>query len=261
MRSLCEDTHVNVVSKLRELLSDRGLTGTMRHLLRRTATELARYRPSQLHDRRVRALKEARFDSEFAGVTGGDARLSRLSIASANRRFGVDYRGVDPEEFARGFSQLAIRHEEFTFIDLGSGKGRALLLAAKFPFRRLIGVEFARELHEIAAANVLHYRNPDGKQPQFQLHCMDATEFDFPREPSVVFLYNPFGPEVIARIAQRLLDSYAADPRPVFVLYINPFHLGPWQALGFRSATSGDPFVILIPPQPDSFERLNGGSE
>jgi len=242
---------VKLLSKLRELLLELGPAATIGHLMRRAALELARYRPSQLHDRRVRALKEARFDSEFAVVTGGDARLSKLSIASVNRRFGVDYRGVDPEEFVRGFSQLPVRHEEFVFIDLGSGKGRALLLAAKFPFRRLIGVEFARELHEIAEANVLNLPNPPGKEPQVQLHCMDATEFDFPREALVVFLYNPFGPEVIARVAQRLLDSYVAYPRPVYVLYINPFYLGPWQALGFRTVTSGDPFVILVPPQRD----------
>jgi hypothetical protein len=251
MDVLCEDTHVNAMSKLRKLLGERGAMGTLAHLMRRTATELARYRPSQLHDRRVRAVKEARFDSEFGAFTRGDARLSKLSIVSRNRRFGVDYRGVDPEEFARGFFQLPIRHEDFVFIDLGSGKGRALLLAAKFPFRRLIGVEFARELHEIAAANVLNWRNPDGRCPEFHLHCMDASEFDFPREPLVVFLYNPFGSEVIARVAQRLRDSYAAYPRPVYVLYINPFRLQSWQALGFRTLISGDPFVILIPPQPD----------
>jgi hypothetical protein len=248
---LCENTHMNVISKLYELLGERGPTGTLAHLVRRVAAELGRYRPSQLQDRRARAVKEARFDAEFAVATGGDARLSGLSIAGTNRRFGVDYRGVDPEEFARGFSQLPIRHEEFVFIDLGSGKGRALLLAAQFPFRRLIGVEFARELHEIAVANVLNRRNPDGQPPEFRLYCMDATEFDFPCEPLVLFLYNPFGPEVISRVAQRLFDSYAACPRPIHVLYINPFHLEPWRALGFRTVVSGDPFVILTPLPPD----------
>jgi hypothetical protein len=239
---------VKLTSRLHALLNERGPSGTFTHLLRRTAVELARYRPSQVRARNARAAKEARFDAEFAVATGGDARLSGLSIASMNRRFGVDYRGVDPEEFARGFSKLAIRHEEFVFLDLGSGKGRALLLAAPFPFRRLIGVEFARELHEIAAANLLSWRDANGRSADFQLHCIDATEFDFPREPLVLFLYNPFGPAVVARVAQRLLDSYVGSPRPIYVLYVNPLHLGPWQALGFCTIASGDPFVILAPP-------------
>ena len=235
------------MSRLYALLAERGPSGTVTHLMRRTAIELARYRPSQVRARNARAAKEARFDAEFAVATGGDARLSTLSIASANRRFGVDYRGVDPEEFARAFSALPVRHEEFVFLDLGSGKGRALLLAAPFPFRRLIGVEFARELHEIAKANLLSWRDANETCPDFQLHCMDATEFEFPREPLVLFLYNPFGPEVIARVAQRLLDSHAASPRPIYVLYLNPFHLGPWLELGFRTVASGDSFVILAP--------------
>jgi hypothetical protein len=246
--TLCENALVNPISKLCRSLRERGPTGALTHLLHRTATELARYRPAQVQDRRVRAVREARFDAQFAVLTGGDARLSKLSIASPNRRFGVDYRGVDPEEFARGFSQLPIRHEEFVFVDLGSGKGRALLLAGACPFRTLIGVEFARELHEIAAANVLGWRNREQKCPDFRLYCMDAAEYDFPREPLVVFLYNPFGPEIIARVAQRLLESHAATPRPIYVLYVNPFYLEPWHALGFRTVRSGDPFVILVPP-------------
>jgi hypothetical protein len=249
--TLCEHIEVTPMSRLYELLKERGPSGALAHLLRRAASELVRLRPSEVQARRVRAVKEGRFDEEFAVVTGGDARLSKLSIASTNRRFGVDYRGVDPEEFRRGFSRLPIRHEEFVFVDLGSGKGRALLLAAAFPFRKLIGVEFAHELHEIAQANVRNWRNPDRRNPEFHLYCMDATEFDFPLEPLVLFLYNPFGREVIARVAQRLMDSYAATPRPIYVLYINPFHLEPWLALGFRNVISGDPFVILAPAKPD----------
>ena len=213
-------------------------------------SKLAHYHPRALRFRRVLAQRDARYDADHSVDTTSFVDLKKLSIASPNRRHAVPHIATDPEEFARAMAMLPIRHEEFTFIDLGSGKGRALLLAAKFPFRRLIGVEFARELHETAEANLLSLRNPDGTRPHFHLHCMDATEFEFPAEPLVLFLYNPFGSEIIARVAQRLLDSYSVRPRAMYVLYINPFHLEPWRALGFRTVASGDPFVILAPPSP-----------
>ena len=213
-------------------------------------SKLAHYHPRALKFRRALAQRDARYDADNRVDTTSFVDLKKLSIASANRQYAIPHIATDPEEFTRAMAMLPIRHEEFTFIDLGSGKGRALLLAAKFPFRRLIGVEFARELHEIAETNLLNRRNADGTRPHFQLHCMDATEFEFPAEPLVLFLYNPFGSEIISRVAQRLLDSYSVCSRAIYVLYINPFHLEPWRALGFRTVTAGDPFVILAPPSP-----------
>jgi SAM-dependent methyltransferase len=218
-----------------------GIRLKINDLVRRVARGVEQYRPQALRFRRALAVRDARYDAEHQVDTAA-RHLRKLSIASANRRFGVDHIATDPEEFARAVAQLPIRPEEFVFVDLGSGKGRALLLAGEYPFRRIIGVEFARELHQIAATNTR-------SRERIQVHCLDAVEFDFPLEPLVVFLYNPFGPEVMARVAQRLHDSYAARPRLIYVLYINPFHLEPWQALGFRTVRSGDPFVILTPPQ------------
>jgi SAM-dependent methyltransferase len=236
---------MDMMCRLQELLSQRGPSGALNHLMRRMAKGIEQYRPQALKFRRALALRDARYDAENHVDTGGLTHLEKLSITSPNRRFGVAHIATDPEEFARGVSQLPIRHEEFVFVDLGSGKGRALLLAREYPFRRIIGVEFARELHQIAETNTR-------RRGRIELHCMDVVEFDFPLEPLVVFLYNPFGPEVMARVAQRLYASYVASPRLMYVLYINPFYVEPWQALGFRTVRSGGgPFVILMPPQPD----------
>jgi predicted RNA methylase len=209
-------------------------------LLRRLQRELAHYHPRAFRSRRDLAERDARYDDAYHVDTGGDINLKALAIFSPNRRFGTKYSAIPPEEFARGMAALSIRHEDFTFIDFGSGKGRALLLASDFPFRKLIGIEFARELHEAAATNL---RN----RTSVQLLCMDVVEFEFPQDPLVVFLYNPFGPEIISQVAHRLYRSFAANRRPVYVLYLNPFHLDPWLLAGFRVLRGGDPFVILCP--------------
>jgi SAM-dependent methyltransferase len=198
--------------------------------LRRT---LAYLHPREVRFRRDVARRDARYDAENGVDTSSVADLKSLTIDSANRPHAVAHIATDPKEFARAMAALPIRHQEFTFVDLGSGKGRALLLAHALPFRRLVGVEFALELHEVAKANL--------RGSVVELLCMDATAYDFPAGPLVVFLYNPFGPEIMGKIAHRL----KAHSGPLYVVYINPFHVQPWLACGFRIVARGEPFAIL----------------
>lgn len=77
------------------------------------------------------------------------------------------------------------------FVDLGSGKGRVVLQAARFPFRRVIGVEIAPELTEIAHANIAASR--DGLRCQeIELVTADVLEYRLPPDVTVAYLYNPF---------------------------------------------------------------------
>ena len=81
----------------------------------------------------------------------------------------------------------------FTFVDIGCGKGRALLLAEEYPFRKIIGVEFSRRLAKIAAANAAK-----SARSASQWFTPTPANFNFPPEPLVVFLYNPFSGEFSA---------------------------------------------------------------
>ena len=86
---------------------------------------------------------------------------------------------------------LPIDYTQFTFIDLGSGKGRTLLIASDYPFRRIIGVELLGELHRIAQENIRTYQSPTRKCFALEIIRGDAREFTFPAEPSVIYLFNP----------------------------------------------------------------------
>jgi SAM-dependent methyltransferase len=68
--------------------------------------------------------------------------------------YATGYAGVPPSTLGPALAALPIKHEEFTFVDIGCGKGRALFIAAEFPFRRIVGAELAVELAQIARANV-----------------------------------------------------------------------------------------------------------
>jgi SAM-dependent methyltransferase len=134
------------------------------------------------------------------------------------RRLGPDaedYQPVDPGVFRAALAHIEEDFSGFTFIDVGCGKGRALLLAEEYDFRRIIGVEFSHRLATIAAANAAKI----GSQ-RISVMRADARQFHFPPEPLVVFLYNPFSGEIFRSVMQRL----AQHPSALYVVYVNPLH-------------------------------------
>jgi hypothetical protein len=120
---------------------------------------------------------------------------------------------------------LPIEHfPEYTFIDMGSGKGKMLFVAAEYPFRRVIGVEYSRKLHEQAVVNCSRYRHPMQKCPVIEPIFGNAAEYRFPDDQLVVYLFNPFGPEVLGRMLRNLEQSMEEAPRHVVILMIWPEH-------------------------------------
>ena len=108
------------------------------------------------------------------------------------------------------------------FVDLGSGKGRVLLLASQLPFCRVEGVEFARELHDVASRNLIEWTRLGGRSDRIRAHHGDAAEYRIPDEPCVFFLYNPFGDPVLSRVLDNIEASYVKRPRVMYFVYVNP---------------------------------------
>lgn len=132
------------------------------------------------------------------------------------------YQPTEPALFHEMLRNLNIDFCEFTFIDLGSGKGRTLLMAADYPFRRIVGVELLPELHRIAQKNISKYRSESQKCFVVESQCGDAREFVFPPEPLVLYLFNPLPESGLVQVIGNLERSLRENPRPVYVLYHNP---------------------------------------
>jgi len=108
---------------------------------------------------------------------------------------------------------------DFTFIDLGSGKGRVLLMASDYHFAKIVGVEFIPELHRAAQKNIAGYSNDRQQCRQIETVCVDARDFQFPLEPLVVYLFNPFSEAAFAQVLENLRRSVEESPRPVYIAY------------------------------------------
>jgi hypothetical protein len=110
----------------------------------------------------------------------------------------------------------------FTFIDIGSGKGRTLLMASDFPFRRIIGVEILPDLHRIAEENVRKYKSDSQKCFAIETISEDARKFVFPPESMMLYLFNPLPEPGLVQLIANLEQSLIQYPRHVYVLYHNP---------------------------------------
>jgi hypothetical protein len=124
--------------------------------------------------------------------------------------------------FRRMVRELPIVEEGLVFVDLGSGKGRALMLASEQPFRRIIGVELSPKLDAIARQNLETFRSELQRCHEIELVCMDAAAYAPPLEPLVIYLFQPFPIEVLDAVLERIEASAREAPRRIYIAYMNP---------------------------------------
>ncbi len=140
--------------------------------------------------------------------------------------FHSAYQPTDPAAFHEMIAALQqhahLNLRDFTFVDLGSGKGRTLLMASDYPFRRIIGVELIPSLHRTAEENLSKYRSDSQKCFNLESVCADATTFSLPEDPLVLFLFNPLPDFALRQVLANLERTRRVAPTPVYVLYHNP---------------------------------------
>ena len=156
----------------------------------------------------------------------GHIPLDELTIDSPNRAFGHDYHPVHRQSFNWAMTQitteLSDRLSDFTFVDYGAGRGRALLLASLYPLRKIIGVEFAKELQDDAMMNIAQFPRSLMKCRDVECHLMDAVNIDIPAGKSIFFINDSFGPEVLETVLARMVAAYRANPRRFYLILVHP---------------------------------------
>ncbi len=156
----------------------------------------------------------------------------RFSIETERRvdalsAFGVtnaDYKGYSPIAF-RAF-RAVLRHVEVrpdrdVLLDIGSGKGRAVVLAATYPFKRIIGVDIAEELNVVARSNIARARR-HLRCARIEIVTADAVTFDIPDDVTIVHAFDPFQGPGIEALIESIRRSVRRAPRRLTVLYANP---------------------------------------
>lgn len=104
------------------------------------------------------------------------------------------------------------------FLDYGCGKGRAVVVAATYPFERVIGVDLSESLIEIARVNV--HRMKFRRAKQVDLYHGDASTYQIPPDVNVIFFFNPFRGETLRQVVADIRASFEKSPRKITVIFL-----------------------------------------
>jgi len=162
------------------------------------------------------------FDRRFGVNTSGTLYPNEMDVDEARRQAGNEYIATPHGIFFSMIRALPVDYPHFTFLDIGSGKGAALLYASRFPFRRIVGVEYCAALNQIAEENIRNYRDRRRKCRDIQTLCLDALEYPIPEDPLVLYLANPFKEELMSKMTANVERSARRHPRELVVMSLNP---------------------------------------
>lgn len=193
----------------------------------------------------VRWLSDRLFDLLNGTDTAGAIEPADMTVVGPHRDRGVRYQLTRPRAFRRLLRRLDLPAGE-VFVDIGCGKGRVLMLAREFGFRKIVGVEYAPALCAIAQRNVAA-----ADAAGVVIHCCDAVDYDFAEGETVIFLFNPFDGVVLGKMLERLEASLRRDPRKAWLIYHFPRWMevieshGVFRRIGCH-AYDGCEFVVYV---------------
>lgn len=216
-----------MISRLHKSLRERGFVATMRSARRHLATAFDK-------------LLDRHFDWAFGTETRAIVENADLhDVESPNFARGIRYEPTRVLPFRRVLRAARIPHDG-AFADLGCGKGRACMLAAMHGFASVVGIDYSLQLCRVAERNLDVFRARTGRRFASSIRAMDAADYAFAKNDTVVYLFNPFDAGVLSAVIARLRQSLAAHPRRLWIVYQNPvwrnavestgafLHVGDW---------------------------------
>ncbi len=173
------------------------------------------------------------FDARYGTDTAGYDPLWQYRIASKNAMFGSNYVPSDEGDFVQALSMVEEDFSTMTFIDIGCGKGKPLLLASDLGFKQLVGVEFVLELVEVAKKNFMNKNINNGT-----ILYADAAEYEFPDSDCVVYMSHPFERPVMTKVIENLAKI---KHRKLYVVYWRAGLAADFDQCGFLAPVASMP--------------------
>jgi len=172
------------------------------------------------------------FDQMHGVDTSGLVPATHLVSGHANDEHITAYYGVAPSILRALIGHWRMSGpphpiSSYTFVDVGSGKGRGLLVASEYSFRKVIGIELNPALAAIAWQNVerwtrIHREDPTAARlAPIELFEKDALDFELPDTPTLLFLFHPFEAPVLKNLLRRIETQFAKRPGTLDLLYVN----------------------------------------
>jgi hypothetical protein len=211
-------------------------------LVRRAWSRLLTTGPKQSLAYARHLASEQYHETRFGIRTAGS-----MKTAAVAQRPGLckPYAPIPYRSFFAVMREVEIRPGEDVFLDYGAGRCRAMVLAARLPFRRVLGVEIEPSLVDTARENI--------RQASRRLRCRDveivtadAAEFGCPDDATVLHFFDPFAGAILEQVMAKVRASLLRAPRRLTILFADPNHFAPLAAAADWLTKRGEvpyPFV------------------
>lgn len=165
------------------------------------------------------------FDFRYDIESRRAVHLADLSIDNENKIHGREYASSAAIVLREIFNRLDLdEYLSGIFVDIGCGKGKALIIAAEQGFERIVGVDFSSELCQICQENIRRYRARTKNRAVIQIINQDAASLDFPADARVFYFNNPFDAYMFRKVKDKIKESIIVHPRTCLVIYYAPIH-------------------------------------
>lgn len=134
----------------------------------------------------------------------------------------VDYMPLGYYPIFSALKRIPIAKPQTVFLDYGCGKGRAVVVGASMPYKRVVGIEISEQLFSIAKTNIEKMKFK--KASHVDLYNMDATEYLITEDVNLIYFFNPFKGSVLQKVISNIKDSYERYPREIYIIYFYNDH-------------------------------------
>jgi SAM-dependent methyltransferase len=169
----------------------------------------------------VSTAVDTSFDLRYGTDTLRRVEMNALNFESQHKEHATFYQATQAGPLRKIIRKLDLP-KDGVFVDLGSGKGRVLLIAAQCGFEKIVGVEFSAELCDIARENVKVFRRKTHVTSRIDVVESDVANYPIERDQRVFFMYNPFDELVMNRLLANLRGSVRQFPRKIWLIYNTP---------------------------------------
>jgi len=182
------------------------------------------------------------FDFRYGTETTRRIPREQIATSSENIVHCVNYGASKSTPFQHLMRRLRLP-KDATFVDLGSGKGRALMLASQYGFRRVVGIEFSGDLCVKARDNVKKFMSRCPSPSEVEVVESDVTKYKFRDDESVFFMLDPFNAPVLTEVLRNIRNSVERRPRTIWLIYSVPRERQIIEQSGLF--TQSKPYVIV----------------
>jgi hypothetical protein len=159
--------------------------------------------------------------------------LQNQKIKSGNLKHASIYQATNYFLIEHAFDFLKNEEVNLHLVDYGSGKGRIMVVAAYYGFKKITGIDFSKSLCHEAEINIekikLGFPSVD-----FEIICDDAVNYSIKNDDTVFFFFNPFDEVVMLQVVKNILASLKKNERKIYVVYVNPLHQEIFLSAGFE---------------------------